>query len=92
MSQGCVLSNHFLGGWRHGEDTMVAALLTFNDKLLPYTELKVREVLPWIKVLMLYMYINVYLHMGIATCGHQVEGEESQTAEEINVRALLPKD
>jgi len=50
---------------------MVAALLTFNDKLLPYTELKkVREVLPWIKV----------------------EGEESRTAEEINVRALLPKD
>ena len=39
-----------------------------------------------------YMYINVYLHMGIATCGHQVEGEESRTAEEINVRALLPKD
>ena len=29
--------------------------------------------------------------MGIATRGHQVEGEESQTAEEINVRALLPK-
>ena len=58
MSQGCVLSNHFLGGWRHGEDTMVAALLTFNDKLLPYTERKkVREVLPWIKVLMLYICI-----------------------------------
>ena len=37
---------------------MVAALLTFNDKLLPYTELKkVREVLPWIKVLMLYICI-----------------------------------
>jgi len=50
---------------------MVAALLTFNDKLLPYTELKkVKEVQPRIKV----------------------EGEESQTAEEINVRALLPKD
>ena len=51
----CVLSNHFLGGWRHAEDTMVAALLTFNDKLLPYTELKkVKEVQPRIKVLMLY--------------------------------------
>ena len=66
---------------------MVAVFLTINDEL-PNTELeKIGEVLPRIEVLYIWG-----LQLLLKPIGHQVKGEESQTAEVVNVEALLPQD
>ena len=73
---------------RHLEGVaVVAVFLTINDEL-PNTELeKIGEVLPRIEV----KYLNGLLE-AFVNSWHQVKGEESQTAEVVNVEALLPQN